>query len=190
MIWRDWLRRIEGIASVRCDGDSVISLAGKSSNRWAHAGRALDDASPTKVEALDKDGAILRVWKAPESDDGTTPAASGGNVPPGTLTELAKVIGDISDRAAARHENAYRAAFDAQQKLVATISDRLFAIEKSWQQMLVVRKREIEASIITSGQGAAGEGDNMLEGLAGHVLSAAFSGGGAPAAPPNGKAGK
>ena len=177
MIWKDWLRRIEGLTHVRIDGgDERIAVTGANSNRWAHAARILDDAAPEKVEAFDKDGNILRMWKAPP--DASELARQGGDAATAgsQLAELARVIGEVSDRAAARHENAYRAAFDAQQKLVSTISDRLFAIEKSWQQMLVVRKREIEASIITAQGGSIDEDGMNLGNLATHVLGAALGG--------------
>ena len=175
MIWRDWLRRIDGLASVRIDGEDVIALTGTATNRWAHAARILDDAAPERVEALDADGGILRLWKAPDAP-ATDPARATGGIDGNALTDLARVIGDVSDRAAQRHENAYKAAFDAQQKLVQTISDRLFAIEKSWQQMLVVRKREIEASIIASSNGQSGDSDGFdLGGLAQSVIAGALS---------------
>lgn len=180
--WRNWIRKIPGVASLRLDDDEIISLKAK---KWANAASIIEANGPAKIEALDADGAILRVW----TDKSDRKRTSSENISASTLTALAQVIGDISDKAAARHENAYRAAFDSQQRLVQTISDRLYAMEKSWQQMLVVRKREIEESIIVQTSGAAGSEDGMLEQLAMGVLGNAM-GGGSPAASANGKAGK
>lgn len=138
---RAWLRQHPQPARVRAivDGDERIVRIGSSRSKWRDAEDALRSAE--SAEALDADGAILRVWTAEDQDPAAPPTAAA----PGRERELAmmaRIIADASDRAALRHAEAYRLAYEQQCLLVQLLAERLAALERAWQRILMERGEE------------------------------------------------
>lgn len=168
---KDKLRSTKGLASIRC-GEDLVKLT-SSRGRFAEAARAVESLDPDTIELLDADGAVLKVLQLREEGD----ESEGGDLERlGDLGKLAKVIGDISDRAAARHENAYKVAFAAQTDLVRLIADRLNSLERAWQRVIALEyKRAAESS------SEDGDLDGMMGGVIKLAAAKALSGGESPA---------
>jgi len=148
-VLKDVLRKTKGLASVRC-GEDVVRLT-ETRGKYAEAARAIESLDPETVELLDGDGAVLKVIRLREEEDDES-GSEEDNI--GGLAKLAKVLGDVSDKAAARHEAAYRMAFDRQNELVRLIADRLNSLERAWQRVIALEYRRAAES-------ASGDGDDM-----------------------------
>lgn len=158
---KDKLRATKGLASIRC-GDDLVKLT-SSRGRFAEAARAVESLDPETIELLDADGAVLKVLQLrEESDDDDDTSTTGGSA--GDLVKLAKVLGDVADKAAARHEAAYRQAFQAQTDLVRLIADRLNSLERAWQRVIALEYKRAAES-------ASEDGD--LDGMMGGVIKLA-----------------
>lgn len=169
---KDKLRSTKGLASIRC-GDDLVKLT-SSRGRFAEAARAVESLDPDTIELLDADGAVLKVLQLREEGDDSDGGDDLERL--GDLGKLAKVIGDISDRAAARHENAYKVAFAAQTDLVRLIADRLNSLERAWQRVIALEyKRAAESS------SDDGDLDGMMGGVIKLAAAKALSGGESPA---------
>jgi len=140
-----------------------------SRGRYAEAARAITALDPDRIELLDENGAVLRVLNLHDEDDEDSARANVAD--PDSLAALARVLGDIADRAAMRHAQAYQAAFEAQTGLVRLIAERLGSLERAWQRVILA---EYERA-----QSQGGE-DATLDSLAQSVISlaAAKQGGG------------
>jgi hypothetical protein len=164
---KEVLRRTSGLAAIRC-GDDVVRLT-ESRGRYAEAARAILALDPDRIELLDGNGAVLRIVSmrdddADESEERDTMGAS-------DLASLAKILGDVADRAAMRHAQAYQAAFEAQTSLVRLIAERLGSLEKAWHRVIMAEYERAQMPV---------SDDSTLDSLAQSVISlaAAKQGGG------------
>lgn len=148
---RNWLKSEPVPHSLKCeyeDDDDKIVRMGAARSRFRDAESACKGA--TRVEALDADGATLRVWESPESEDARTaeviarPLAPAGDQNLVMLTTMARLLQEAGDAGAARHAEAYQQVFAQYAALMQTVSDRLQQFESLWQQMLVQRQEEVE----------------------------------------------
>jgi hypothetical protein len=160
---KEVLRRTSGLSAIRC-GDDVVKLT-ESRGRYAEAARAIAALDPDRIELLDNAGAVLRVVNLREGDgDGDEEENARDNVSVGDLASLARVLGDVADRAAMRHAQAYQAAFDAQTSLVRLIAERLGSLEKAWHRVIMT---EYERASVSAAD------DSSLDSLAQSVISLA-----------------
>jgi hypothetical protein len=138
---RRWLRKHPHPAIIRVwdsDDEEKTIKVGVSRSKWRDA-EAACEAYP-KLEALDAEGNILRTLEF-EHDGGAQSVATknGSSTDPETvrLLKVAELLADAADKAAARHEAAYRLGFDHQATLINVLSNRLASLEKAWHNMIM-----------------------------------------------------
>ncbi len=168
MALKDILRLTENCAAIRC-GDDVVRI-GSARGRYAIAARAVEALEPATAELLDAEGNVLRVVQLAEEAEEDEQEAAGRSV--SDLSTLAKVIGDVSDRAAQRHAQAYEQAFQAQTELVRLIADRLNSLEKAWHKTILM---EYQRAADEAAQNDAQE-SSVLDGAFGEVIRLASAG--------------
>jgi hypothetical protein len=167
---KEVLRRTSGLAAIRC-GEDLVRLT-ESRGRYAEAARAILALDPERIELLDEHGAVLRIVNLRDDDDAEADGSVGDNMSVGDLAQLARVLGEVADRAAMRHAQAYQAAFEAQTSLVRLIAERLGSLEKAWHRVIMT---EYERAQLPASD------DSTLDSLAQSVISLAAakqSGGG------------
>jgi len=165
---KEVLRRTSGLAAIRC-GDDVVRLT-ESRGRYAEAARAILALDPERIELLDAQGAVLRVMSLRDNDDDIE-SQPPENVSLGDLASLARVLGDVADRAAMRHAQAYQTAFEAQTSLVRLIAERLGALEKAWHRVIMAEYERAQMPM---------SDDSTLDSLAQSVISLAAAKQGGP----------
>jgi len=158
---KEVLRRTSGLAAIRC-GDDVVRLT-DARGRYAEASRAILALDPDRIELLDSDGAVLRVVSLREDGEDADCDTASDNMNVSDLASLARVLGEVADRAAMRHAQAYQAAFEAQTSLVRLIAERLGSLEKAWHRVILA---EYERAQTTADDGG-------LDTLAQSVISLA-----------------
>lgn len=163
---RSWLRREPQPVRVIADTRTIQVPAGP--RKWAELEETIVSIGATKVEAIGADGSLLRVVNLETEES----SSGGGAIGRGTsglseMAQLATIIAEASDRAAQRHADAYRLAFEENTKLVGLLAERLGSLESSWMrtldQLAEARQQgqsdngEIQALIATAlaGQAAA-----------------------------------
>lgn len=172
---RRWLSRTPAPASLRCDGQAMKLEGGR--NQYATAERSIETLNPSKLEALGADGSILRVlnFAAASAEPDVDKAAP---VVESETAQLARVIGDVGDRAALRHAEAYQAAFNALMSLTTVLAKRLTSIEMAYHRNIMQR----------ANQTVEVEGEDELDGMAKAMMMQTLMGGALQQAPPpNGK---
>lgn len=156
---RRWLRREPRPSIIRADGRDV--RVPTSGNVWASLEETLTAMNPTRLEALDDSGALLRAVQL-EADD--EPAAAAPAAPAGTsdayLERLARIISDAHDAGAKRHADAYGLAFQENTKLVQLLAHRLSGLETAWSQaMRQVAEAQQEVALASANPGEGGMGE-------------------------------
>ena len=128
---RRWLRRDPRPTTIRADGrDIAVPTSG---NVWASLEETIASLAPSRLEALDARGAVLRATvlehdQADEPVNESRPASSGSP----DLFALARIISDAHDAGAKRHADAYGLAFAENTKLVQLLAQRLSGLETAW----------------------------------------------------------
>lgn len=182
---RSWLRRNPHPVRILADGKTIE--IGQGPKKWAEAEETVLSLGATRIEAIGANGATLRACNFDSEDDALpvegAPAVATPKVNQlGELGQLALIIGDISDRAARRHEESYRLAFGEMRQMFAAVLERQTATEQAWQLAInQIAQLKLEISEM------AGQGEESAMG----ILGAAVMGQLPPAAPPgktNGKA--
>jgi hypothetical protein len=158
---KEVLRRTSGLAAIRC-GDDIVRLT-DARGRYAEAARAVLALDPDRIELLDSGGAVLRVVNLRDDDDDDSDVQQ-RDMNLGDIASLARVLGEVADRAAMRHAQAYQAAFDAQTSLVRLIAERLGSLEKAWHRVIMT---EYERASVSAAD------DSSLDSLAQSVISLA-----------------
>lgn len=172
---RSWLRRVPQPSSLRCDGKKTIQV-GQGKNKWRDAVQTLEALQPSLVEALNEDGAVIRVAHLNDDDDqgdAKAPLPSEGQ---SEQAQLAALILEATDRGAQRHADAYALAFGKMTDLVGILANRLQGLEVAWQKTLEARAADLAA---------AAPADQAEAGIAGLLASVVASQASPPA--PNGK---
>ncbi len=165
-----WLRRAKVPARVR-----VLDVEGNTKTyempppsdgrRFARAAADLEALSPTRLEAIDEQGNVLRVteWEvAGAADAGELPTTNDPEYD--RVYAMTRLIHEAADRGAQRHAEAYGQAFDRVCHLADLVSQRLQATELQAQRALV------ELGKLRS-QGGAPEGPNVDEMIKGMLVS-------------------
>ena len=134
-VLRPWLMKRPHPKTVKAeflDGEERVIRIGESRSRWRDAEEAL--AGAVRCEAV-IDDEVLRVWESTELDlSRQTQVAKRSET---NLVEFARLLTDGSDRAAQRHAEAFKIAYDQQCLLVQVLTARLSAIETVYQQLLM-----------------------------------------------------
>ena len=183
---RSWLRRNPHPVRILADGKTIE--IGQGPKKWAEAEETVLSLGATRIEAIGANGATLRACNFDSEED--SPAVEGGPAIPtpkanqlGDMAQLALIIGDISDRAARRHEESYRLAFGEMRQMFAAVLERQTATEQAWQLAInQIAQLKLEISEM------AGQGEDSAMGILGAAVMGQLPG---PAAPPgktNGKA--
>jgi len=159
---KEVLRRTSGLSAIRC-GDDIVRLT-DSRGRYAEAARAVAALDPDRIELLDGQGAVLRVVSLHDDDGDDVDTQERDTMTASDLASLARVLGDVADRAAMRHAQAYQAAFEAQTSLVRLIAERLGSLEKAWHRVILAEYERAQVSA---------SDDSTLDSLAQSVISLA-----------------
>ncbi len=184
-----FIRSKPAIVAIRCDGDDkrIVRIAGR---QYAIAEKAVVSLDASTLEGLDETGAIVRTFAVKEPTSSASSAASSRSVetwPEGEASQLAQVIALACDRAAERHERAYRASFDTITGLYREQSLRLAQLENNAHELQMARLAaaeraadeanadadEAHAQLAEAGPSTA---DGMVAAVLGHVAEKALTG--------------
>lgn len=144
-----WVRRRPQPAALLLDGKKKL-LIEEGKHKWKNAIASLEELDPTRVEALDAEGNVIRVTQWGE--EGDEPASDAKEEASGSRDiDLARIVLEATDRGAARHAEAYALAFDKMYGLVDVLAKRLTSLESAWQTTLEKRAEALEAASATEG---------------------------------------
>lgn len=165
---RSWLRAHPRPKAIRVDGAKIVTITNRP-NKWADAHQAIETLGATKLEALDGQGNVLRATDLESDVDPIADAPSQKEAwPESEAAQMAIIITAACDRAASRHENAYRIGFDRLAGLVETLALRLAGIEEAYGTELA-RRVALEAEVLRA------NGDNGPDALATTVIEGAMA---------------
>lgn len=168
---RAWLQRSPHPASLRTDGGETIALVGR--NKWIEALTAIEALGPESLEALDKDGNILRAIKLGASTSGTTSTPKDDQ-----LTALARIMMQVGDQSAARHEAAFKESFSALLALANMMNARLTSMEKAYLALIHRHAETVEAAAELAGAEADSGLDGMAAAFLGQIAAGKLNGAG------------
>jgi len=138
---RRWLKKHPHPVSIRAydsDDDEKMFKMGVSKSRFRDAEESLGSFSAVKLEALDADNNVLRVLEFEgEASSGKKGKGKDGVDVEAMLIRFAEIYDSGCDKAAQRHEAAYRLGFEHQATLIGVLSARLQALEKAWHTALM-----------------------------------------------------
>lgn len=142
---RTWMHRNPQPASLRverADGDDRIVKIGVARSKWRDAESACG-GDAIRIEALDRDGNVLRVWE-PEVEEESAPLAKQAKVASehAMLVEFARLLADSCDRATQRQSEMVQAAFGMMTSLLNTMGARNQALEKAWHHLVMSQQPE------------------------------------------------
>lgn len=155
---RSWLRRPPHPAKLMAD-DREIAI-GEGRNKWRDAENAVLDLGATKLEAINAEGALLRVClleqegAEPDKEDPFADVKLQSRE-----AEIAKLILEATDRGAQRHAEAYTVAFEKMASIVQFAMERASSLEVAWQHAL--NDRATQSGDDQEGAVAAGLVDMM-----------------------------
>lgn len=123
--FRRWLKETPQPAALRIDENEKKTIkVSKQRSCWSEAEKSVLAMDATLVEALDNQGNILRAFRLKdESESQPDKPAQAETWPSTELAQMAQIFTAAADRAASRHENAYKMAFDR----VASMLDAMVA---------------------------------------------------------------
>lgn len=129
-----WLKRHPQPTSLRVvfdSGEASTVAIGAGKAKWRDAVSAMEGAN--RVEALNAQGAILRVWSA-ATDNTSDEQPAAQHVPPGAgdIVRIAELLVRAADSAAARHAGAYQLAYEQHTRLIELLADRLQHLENAY----------------------------------------------------------
>lgn len=151
---RNWMQRAPQPVRLRTDAGDVIMLEGR--HKWQEAITSIDALEPDLLEALSKDGAVIRTLRV----SGTTGEAKERKVEDPTVA-LSRVMMEVADRAAERHQAAYDKAFEALLGITKMVNSRLATMERAYMALVTRHAQAIEEN---AGQ-EDGELNQMVTGL-------------------------
>lgn len=154
---RNFLQRAPHPHKLRTDSGELIVVSGR--NKWAEAMSSINALSPATLEALDRDGNIIRTLQL----DGST-----GKEPrlvEDQLVALARIITKSNDDAVARHAGAYQQSFSCVVQLMNMMSQRLSRMESAYMAMVTKHAETLQEVAQNAGEGE-------LDGMLGSFLAA------------------
>jgi hypothetical protein len=149
--------------------------------QWANLERGIVAVQPTFIEAYRGNECVAS--RALEDDDDelvdsddpkqmfadAMAAATAAYIK--TLPVITQLIVDAGDASAARHQDSYKLAFEAQLQLVKILSDRLGGLERAWHKMILDRAAE---------KGGVDDNDAAALSLIGNIMGAQKNGAAKP----------
>lgn len=123
-----WLRRQPQPASIRYttpdDEERMLELSANARNRWSDAQEALESAGAVRIEALDKEGKVLRITKRDDEDGGelTDSTERDSKAKAKEMASLALVLDAQGRRINEAHEKGAEAASRGQDNLVQVVN--------------------------------------------------------------------
>lgn len=173
---RNWLQRAPHPHKLRTDSGELIVVSGR--NKWQEALSSINALSPSTLEALDRDGNIIRTLQL-DGAEGREP-----RLVEDQLVSLARIITKSNDDAVARHAGAYQQSFQCVVQLMTMMSQRLSRMETAYMAMVQKHADTL--------QEVAANGDGELDGMLGSFLAAKLVEGASESPkkdpPPNGQA--
>lgn len=119
---RRWLKQNPQPTSIRVDEKHSMRVPTHAS-RWSETEKSIIAGGYTKLEAMGPNGELLRALNLDTGDPEEKPVQK-EDWPDSEEAQLAQVITAACDRAASRHENAYRLAFDKLSEQYTSLSSR------------------------------------------------------------------
>lgn len=150
---RAWLRRQPHPNRLRVDGRDVAIATG--SNHWAKTEETVLAMDPSKVEALDSTGGILRVTTLRDDDELEEERAKPQEE--SEVVQIARLLNEAHDAGARRHADAYKAAFEENTNLVRILAERLGGLEAAWQQAMQQSAQAQADAILAAAKGSEDE---------------------------------
>ena len=181
---RSWLRRNPQPVRILADGKTIE--IGQGPKKWAEAEETVLSLGATRIEAIGPNGATLRACNFDDGEEGAPVEGAPAVAVPkatqlGEMGQLALIIGDISDRAARRHEESYRLAFGEMRQMFAAVLERQTATEQAWQLAInQIAQLKLEISEM------AGQGEESAMGILGAAVMGQLPGPAAPKPKTNG----
>lgn len=137
---RSWLARSPHPSTVRierADGEEKTVRIGVTRSKWRDAESAIG-SDVVRAEALDEQGAVLRVWESDTADEQRKKGqASPEQAQAVQLTRFAELLTDACDKAVQRHTEFVNVAFNQLGELVKLYATRNAMLEKAWHKLLV-----------------------------------------------------
>jgi hypothetical protein len=127
-----WLSQQPQPATVRCitaEGDRAIRIDKKAKRPWGEASRAIETLQATRIEALDGQGNILRVFELEVSSS----AEDATLRPTSQLQSDLQVVSQLLGRA---YEHSTQVAFAHLCEVVRIAFGRLEGVERAWVRTL------------------------------------------------------
>ena len=157
---RGWLRKDPPAFAVRCidcandEGNQTVDINQKDQRRWVRAEETITAMRPTSIQALRKDGTVLRalpiVWpEEPDADAGVEDDKEDKKGKRGELAQLAKLLNEAHDAGARRHAEAYKETFVMMSDITKRAADTVIVASKTINSLMMTLKK--------AGTGAAGE---------------------------------
>lgn len=175
---KSWLRRVPQPVKIRAG--KAILVVGEGKNKWRDCIEQIEHMQPSRLEALDADGNIIRgvdLESEGEGEPGSRARGKDENTD-SELVRLARIISEAHDQGAQRMATAFGNAFQEYGALIGTLSQRLTAVEGSWQALLAQRAQDVE-------NGASGT--DPLQGMMAQMIAGKMMSVGTEAPKPNGK---
>jgi hypothetical protein len=139
---------------------------GEARTKFRDAERAC--AGAVRVEALDDEGALLRIWEAddaPQQEAAQAVKAHAAAAPTANnteqmLTTIARLLVEAADSAATRQTEVLGIAFQQQAALTELMSNRLAQLEGVWQQSLMQRAEDLAEDEANAPEPSSGSDPN------------------------------
>jgi hypothetical protein len=120
---RRWLKQNPQPSCIRVDEKHTMRVPTHAS-RWSETEKSIIAGGYTKLEAMGPNGELLRALNLDTGNDSDEKPVQKEDWPDSEEAQLAQVITAACDRAASRHENAYRLAFDKLSEQYTSLSSR------------------------------------------------------------------
>jgi len=167
---------------LRVDGQDVAIATG--ARMWVVTEETVLALNPSKIEALDAKGVVLRAHTFERDDDDDHDERAAAAEKRSELVLLARLIAEAHDAGARRHAEAYALAFTENTRLVQVLSARLGGLESAWQKAMQQTAQANADAILANAQQSDDPAGNAIAGMMAQMALASA----AQAKPkPNGK---
>lgn len=173
--FRRFLKEVPQPAALRLDeNDKKTIKISKQRSCWSEAEKTVLAMDATIVEALDGQGNMLRAFRLKEDAAEPEKPPQAETWPNAPEAQMAQIITAACDRAASRHEAAYRMSFE---RLSAMFEATVSRMEDAMQRAAAAearlereRRQWLEAQLKAAGAPDDGE-DTTFNGLLGALVS-------------------
>lgn len=161
---KSWLRRQPQPARIRYttaeDEERELELSSKARNRWSDAAEALEHVGAKCIEALDKDGKVLRVTKRDE--DGET--TSGADAVEKQKAKETAALALVLDAQGRRISEAFNAGADAASRGQDNLVQVVNILTAQWSAtMQSLHNVSMNLAKLARGAGADDEDEGMSQ---------------------------